>query len=82
MIVKVKGLEKCLPIVDAQHSPGKLFLDGALFHFAGDAELTFRLHRTVTCSKLPHVSSPLIHSFLSFDVHQAGGGLPIVKIKK
>lgn len=52
------------------------------FHFAGDTELTFSLHRTGTFFRFPHISSPLIHSPRSFEVHQAGGGLPVVKINR
>lgn len=79
---KGQDLGKCLPVGGARRGAG-FFGDGALPAFLQDKDLTFNLHGTVTFfSKLPHISFHLTHCPSGFEVSQAGGGLPIVKIKK
>lgn len=62
--------------------PRELLLDSALSIFPRDRDRRFRLHGNVTFFKLPCVLSPLIHSSRSFEVHQAGGGLPVVQMNR
>lgn len=74
-----QGSGKAPAIVGAPHSEGKHCLDGAL-SVLPDTYGTFGLYRTVTFFKLPRVLSPFIHSSHSFEVHQGGGGLPVVQM--
>jgi hypothetical protein len=64
--IKVKGLEKYPPRAGALSSAGR----------------SVQLTQCWDISELPHISPHLTHSPSNFEVCQAAGSLPIVKMKK